>query len=53
MRDNNKVNGFVVAISFGKGAKDQVKNIKSRGINIILIKAKELNTFDFNNYQAI
>jgi hypothetical protein len=53
MRDNNKINGFVVAISFGKGAKDQVKKIKSRGINIILIEAKELNNFGFDNYSYL
>ena len=44
--------GFVVALTFGSGAKKQAKEAEKLGLQIILIKAIELETFDFKNYKA-
>lgn len=43
-------NGFVVAISFGSGARKQAKAAKILDLNIILVEAKELHDFNFDNY---
>lgn len=42
--------GFVVALTFGDGAKKQAKEAEKLGIRIILIEAMELESFDFSNH---
>lgn len=43
MHDLNKVAGFIVALSFGKGAVEQVAKYKNEGsVEIILVKAEDI-----------
>lgn len=49
MMHKNKKIGFVVALSFGKGAINQVKKSENLGLTIHLIEAKDLMDFDFKN----
>ena len=44
---------FMIAVSFGSGARKQAKEAMDLGYNIILIEAKELYNFNFDNYTPI
>ena len=50
MHSNTNI-GFVVALSFGSGAKEQVKQAANVGLKIFLVECMELETFDFSNYK--
>ena len=50
MHSNTKI-GFVVALSFGSGAKEQVKRAANIGLKIFLVECMELETFKFSNYK--